>query len=243
MKEPDYGLDAPGVVRNLALFGLLGVAIGTASLLIPLGWLRVAASVYGFWAGGCLLLTALLMVLSSRVGKLRFRDRLLDGLGLAGGERVLDVGCGRGLLLVGAAHRLAKGKAVGLDLWSTVDQSGNAPEATLENARRAGVAGRVELHTGDMTAMPFPDGSFDAVVSNLAVHNVPTAEGRRAAVAEVARVTRPGGRVALADFQATNSYAEALRAAGFVDVRRSAPTPWMFPLVRTVSGRKPLEPK
>jgi ubiquinone/menaquinone biosynthesis C-methylase UbiE len=239
VEKPDYGLDAPGVVRTLALFGLLGLAIGTASLFIPLHWLRLLAANYGFWAGGTLLLTALAMAASSRFGKLRLRDRLLDGLGLAGTERVLDVGCGRGLLLVGAAQRLPNGRAVGLDLWSTIDQSGNAPEATLENARRADVAGRVELHTGDMAKMPFANDSFDAVVSNLAIHNVPTAAGRRSAVAEVARVTTPGGRVALADFQDTRAYAKQLEEAGFEEVRRSAPSPWMFPLVRTVTGRKP----
>jgi len=49
---------------------------------------------------------------------LRARDRLLDGLGLTGQENLLAVGCGRGLLLIGAARRLPNGRAVGVDLWS-----------------------------------------------------------------------------------------------------------------------------
>jgi arsenite methyltransferase len=237
--KADYGLDAPRVVRNLALCGLLGLVVGGASLLLPSGWLRVAAANYGFWAGGSLLLAALAMVLSSRFGKLHLRDALVAELGLRGGERVLDVGSGRGLLLLAVARRLPRGQADGLDVWAGTDQSGNAPEATLENARREGVADRIRLHTGDMARMPFPDGAFDHVVSNLAIHNVPTSEGRRKAVAEIARVTRQGGTVRLADFQDTASYATWLRDAGFEDVHRSRPSPWMFPLVRTVSGRKP----
>ncbi len=58
------------------------------------------------------------MVWSSRVAKLKLRDRLLDSLALKGDEKILDVGCGRGLLLIGAAKRLKTGKATGIDVWS-----------------------------------------------------------------------------------------------------------------------------
>jgi len=59
---------------------------------------------------------ALVMIWSSRYGKLRARDRLVSGLRLKGQETVLDIGSGRGLLLIGAARRLPAGRAVGLDL-------------------------------------------------------------------------------------------------------------------------------
>ena len=72
------------------------------------------------------------------MGKLRLRDRVLDGLALRGDEQVLDVGCGHGLMLLGAAKRLKKGKAIGVDIWQKEDQAGNDPEATRENARREG---------------------------------------------------------------------------------------------------------
>jgi cyclopropane fatty-acyl-phospholipid synthase-like methyltransferase len=73
------------------------------------------------------------MIWSSRYGKLRARDRLLDGLGLTGQEHLLDVGCGRGLLLIGAARRLPNGRAVGVDLWSQVDLADNrAPFCPLD---------------------------------------------------------------------------------------------------------------
>lgn len=71
-----------------------------------------------------------------------------------GDELVLDVGCGRGLLLIGAAHRLNSGRAVGVDLWVPGAVSGNGPQAVAENATSEGVAGRVELTQGDARGCP-----------------------------------------------------------------------------------------
>jgi ubiquinone/menaquinone biosynthesis C-methylase UbiE len=131
-------------------------------------------------------------------GKLRIWERVLDQAGLKGDERLLDLGCGRGAVLIAAARRLPTGHAAGADLW-TKDQSGNSPEATLANAAAAGVADRVEVHTADMTALPFADGSFDVVTSAMAIHNIPSPEGRYRAVDEAMRVLRPGGQVLIAD--------------------------------------------
>jgi ubiquinone/menaquinone biosynthesis C-methylase UbiE len=133
-------------------------------------------------------------------GKLRVWERELDRAGLKGSEQLLDLGCGRGAVLIAAARRLPAGHAVGVDLWSGKDQSGNRPEVTLANAAAAGVAGRVEVHTADMTALPFADGSFDVVTSALAIHNIPSSEARYRAVDEAMRVLRPGGRLLVADF-------------------------------------------
>ena len=132
-------------------------------------------------------------------GKLRVWERELDLAGLRGDERLLDLGCGRGAVLIAAARRLPAGRAVGADLW-TADQSGNRPAATLANAAAAGVGDRVEVHTADMTALPFPDGSFDVVTSALAIHNIGSPEGRYRAVDEAMRVLRPGGQLLIADF-------------------------------------------
>jgi ubiquinone/menaquinone biosynthesis C-methylase UbiE len=131
-------------------------------------------------------------------GKLRIWERELDRVGLQGNEQLLDLGCGRGAVLIEAARRLPTGRAVGADMWSS-DQSGNSPEATLANAAAAGVADRVEVRTADMTALPFADGSFDVVTSALAIHNIPSAEGRFRAVDEAIRVLRPGGQLLIAD--------------------------------------------
>ncbi len=179
------------------------------------------------------------MMGSSYYGKFRARDRLLNRLDLRGDEAILDVGCGHGLLLIAAAKQLPQGRAVGIDLWSQVDQGSNSKEATLTNARIEGVAQRVEVHGGDMRKMPFPDSTFDVAVANLAIHNVPTREGRREAIAEIVRVLKPGGRVALMDLKKTGQYARDLKDFGIAEARVSAPIFWIFPPVRIVTARKP----
>lgn len=240
----DYGIDAPTVVRNLFFGGLALLALSGVIALFQRpselgpGFL-LSLFRTGLFAGGAWVATALHMIYGSRVRKLRLRDRLLDELALRGDEQVLDVGCGRGLLLIGAARRLRSGRAFGLDLWQTVDQSGNCPEATLRNATIAGVRERIELHTGDAQKLPFADGTFDVIVSSWALHNIPTREGRDAAIAEIARVVKPGGRVLLVDISHSRDYAQALARHGLGGVRhRLLSFLFAIPTYR-VDARKP----
>lgn len=227
MKKPDYGLDAPGVILGAIAFGaalvLLSVVID-AELMVAIGALLIVAGAA--------------MFVSSRYVKLKLRDRLLDGLELRGNERVLDVGCGRGLLVVGAAKRLSTGQAVGLDLWIQRDQLHNGRDAAVENADTEGVRSRIDIRDGDMREMPFADASFDVVVSNLAIHNVPTPAGRRRAIEEIVRVLRPGGKLALIDLAFTATYAQWLGEAG-LKVHRTWPAPWFFPPLGIVTAEKP----
>ncbi|WIG60174.1 MAG: hypothetical protein OJF49_002922 [Ktedonobacterales bacterium] len=238
----DYGLDAPALVRTFGLGGLAALLLGASGLL----WGISAGNILLVALGGYLLLcallfggTSLLMLRSSRTGKLRARDQLLDALHLRGDEHVLDVGCGHGLLLIGAAKRLPRGRAVGVDTWSQSDQARNSRAATLANAEAEGVAERVDVVDGAMERMPFADASFDVVVASLAIHNIPAREGRRQAIGEIVRVLKPGGKVALLDFRATREYADNLRAAGMVGVHVSDVSFVMYPPVRTVLGIKP----
>jgi arsenite methyltransferase len=235
----DYGLDAPGLVRGFLLGGAALIAAGIALI----AWKPAAIVAIGGGIltsiGAVFALEGLLMTWSSRAGKFHERDKLLDGLRLRGDEAVLDIGPGHGLLLIGAARRLPRGRAVGIDLWSQADQADNSRAALLANARIEGVAERVEVHDGDMREMPFADSGFDAVVASLAIHNIKDRAGRDQAVREIVRVLRPGGQVALLDFQHTGEYAETLRAAGMRGVQLSKLSFWMFPPVRTVTGVKP----
>jgi ubiquinone/menaquinone biosynthesis C-methylase UbiE len=160
------------------------------------------------------------MVWSSKVGKLRERDWLLSLVTWRGDEQVLDIGCGRGLLLIGAARRVPTGKATGIDLWQKEDLAGNRPEATLENARLELVVDRVEVRDGDARQLPFADASFDVIVSRAALHNIYEPGERQQAIREVARVLKPSGQVALLDIRHTAEYAQVLRECGLVEVER-----------------------
>jgi arsenite methyltransferase len=243
-KRADYGIDAPPMVRNLVLAGIGAVALGAAAYALLAPARRLLAALLGGWgivAGSSMLLTAGLMLWSSKVGKLRERDRLLAMHDWRGDEIVLDVGCGPGLLLIGAARRLTVGKAIGVDIWQRQDESGNRPERTWANAQAEGVAERIELKTADMRELPFEDGSVDLVVSSLALHNIYDPTGRAAAVREIARVLRPGGQALILDFQRTDEYAAALRELGWSDVQRTARRLHMFPPVRWVTGTKPIQ--
>jgi ubiquinone/menaquinone biosynthesis C-methylase UbiE len=180
------------------------------------------------------------MALGSKVLKPRWLpDLLLRSIILEGQERVLDVGCGRGLILTRAAKHLTTRRAVGVDIWRGQDQSGNSPQATLENARAEVVADRVEVITADVRRLPFEDGSFDAVLASLAIHNIPGKDERRRALLEIVRVLRPGGRVGILDFQRTRELAEALRESGMSDVVMSTPKVVTVPTVRIVAAWKP----
>jgi SAM-dependent methyltransferase len=225
-RRADYGQDAPGVVRGNLGIGLALCILAVGLLSLPptalAGWGGTAAVILLF-AGLSLVLTGLLMIWGSRSGKLRIRDRLLGQVPWRGDERILDAGCGRGLMLNGAARRAPRSRAFGVDIWRSVDQSGNAASQTLSNARAEGVAGRVAIATADMRAMPFPDQCFDVVTTSWAVHNIPERAGRTQAIREILRVLRPGGWLALADIERIDEYIETLELEGVTQIQRSRP--------------------
>lgn len=201
--RPSYGIDAPAfpllaggfIVVELAL----AVSSGSPSPLL-------AAAFIAFCLGWHLHTTLR--------GKFRAWGEVLDGLQLRGDERVLDLGCGRGAVLIDAARRLPAGRAVGVDIWSRQDQSGNAADATRVNVQAAGVAERIGLLTADMTALPFAPDSFDLVTASLAIHNIHRRGGRERAIDEAVRVLRPGGRLVVADMRGTRTYLDRLAALG-----------------------------
>ncbi len=221
-RRGDYGFDAPFAPILMVLGGTLMLAWAITQLLLGEGRLvLVRATALGIGAVW-LFLNAGTFIYTTRAGKFAVWAELLDGLNLQGDERLLDIGCGRGAVLLMAAQRLPRGRAVGVDLWSTKDQSGNAEQVTRQNAALEGVAERVELHTADMRQLPFDDGSFDVVVSSLAIHNIWGAGERGRALREAARVLKKGGKLVIADVRYTRVYASELEACGLkITDRRS----------------------
>src|SRR5208337_5030360 len=208
-RRGDYGFDAPLVPFSLGVVGILLLVIGI------LGFWVVNTTLLGVFALVCgfiFLLNAASYVYTTRRGKFRVWAELLLQIGLRGDEQIIDMGCGRGAVLLMAAGLIHEGRAAGVDLWESVDQSGNAEPVTLKNAGLEGVAERVELHTADMQQLPFPEKSFDVVLSSLAIHNIPSSSGRDRAITEAVRVLMPGGKLVIVDFGGvTPNYAEHLR--------------------------------
>jgi ubiquinone/menaquinone biosynthesis C-methylase UbiE len=219
----DYGYDAPYALIAFAGAGSACVAVAVAALWNHQARLALTLGLYGAF----FLANALSFWYTTRRGKFLVWERILDDLRLHGDEHVLDMGCGRGAVLAGVARRLKTGRVSGVDLWSTHDQSGNSRDVTLRNAALEGVQDRIVVTTGDMRALPFPDSTFDVVVSSLAIHNIPTNAAREQAITEAWRVLKPGGRLAIADIRATARYARTLNAlgAGRVERRRLG---WRF---------------
>ncbi|MGD0434995.1 MAG: class I SAM-dependent methyltransferase [Bryobacteraceae bacterium] len=239
--KPDYGLDAPKLVRRLA--GRAAMVMAFAVLLYFANRntnaqaARTVATLV-FSIGMILAVVAGTMVLSSRVVKLKVIDRMLDSLPWRGDEKVLDVGCGRGAFLIGAAKRLTTGKATGIDIWQSNELSNNTAEAALANAKAEGVAGRVKIETADARKLPYAAASFDVVLSSLAIHNIRPREERATALNEIARVLKPGGYLAIFDILNTGEYAKVLEQLDFRDIRLSPMTfLWCVP-TRSLTARK-----
>jgi arsenite methyltransferase len=210
-----YGIDAPGVVHTHIVLGSVLALLASVGLAWPRpNPIPVSLSIGAAAVAVLLLFVAAVMLRSSLVAKKRVRDRLVAALALSGHERVLDAGCGLGLALIGCAKKLTTGKAIGIDLWAAKDLSNNNPAATRANAVTEGVADRVEVETGDITRLPYPDASFDAVVSMTVIHNIPSRDARDQALRELVRVLKPGGRIAIFDLLHMSRYTEVLQGAG-----------------------------
>jgi arsenite methyltransferase len=242
----DYGID--GSFHTVSARGqAIGVTAASAALAALAGislirGKRLAAALTGASVAG-IAGSAALYIYATKAGKFEVWNRILDDIRLQGNETVLDMGCGRGAVLLATAKRLPRGHAIGVDLWQA-DQTDNSPSATLANAELENVGDRIELHTADMTALPLDDNSVHVIVSSLAIHNLPTHVGRRQALGEAMRVLRPGGRLAIADLWETRQHAAHLRERGWNNVRRRSVGwrmwyggPWVS--TRLVTATKP----
>jgi ubiquinone/menaquinone biosynthesis C-methylase UbiE len=115
-------------------------------------------------------------------------QRAIDALAVASGDHVLDVGCGHGRSLPELAARARNGKVVG------VDPSHVMVDMAARHAGELIASGRVQVVTASVEALPFPNASFEKA---MCVHVVYFWADLAGALGEIARVLKPGGRLAL----------------------------------------------
>jgi ubiquinone/menaquinone biosynthesis C-methylase UbiE len=120
-----------------------------------------------------------------------FRQHVVKLAALQGDERVLDAGCGTGLMAPRIAARYPGCTVYGIDL------SPNMVAFARQDAAKRGLA--ADFRVGSITNLPYPDVSFDVVITNIMYHHLDLAE-KRQAVAEIARVLRAGRRYVSAEF-------------------------------------------
>lgn len=146
-------------------------------------------------------------------GRLReLRYRAADLARLQPGEAVLDVGCGTGTLALIAKERVGDtGRVYGIDPGPR-----QIARARSKAARRGA---NIDLRVGVIEQLPFPDQSFDVVLSTMMMHHLPD-DLKRRGLAEIARVLKPGGRVIIVDFKRSEKHAArgVRMGAGTIDI-------------------------
>jgi SAM-dependent methyltransferase len=221
----DYGIDKPERVRAFGMVGFMILVTGLAQFLALQSslmiWPELILSIC-LWISMLLFLVAGIMLWSSKSGKFGLAWKMIDELKWDGTEKVLDVGCGRGLLTILAARKVPMGNVVGVDIWSHEELSDNSRDAAEWNAKLEGVMDRVSFEDGDARELLFRPGTFDKVVSCLCLHGIGKRSERDKAVAGLVKLLKPGGEIALLDILHTREYKIVLEKQGMKNVRRSS---------------------
>ncbi len=239
-KRPSYGIDAPGVIRNLFLAGGFIILLSVIFPFIKIGKVTIDIS-WLIWPGCNFLIGGLLMLTYAWVGKYFHRNRMLNLITWNGNEQVLDIGTGKGLLMIGAAKRLSTGTSTGIDIWNAEDLSDNNLESALANAKLEGVENKIVIRNENAMNMDFADKSFDVVLTNLCLHNIYDKAGRHTACLEIGRVLKEDGTAIISDFRHVKDYQNSFETLGFQTTLFTSNFFTTFPPLRILVIRKNLD--
>lgn len=219
-----FGLDAPKVVKNLTIQGLLwslaGVGLQLAHFQLGLPYSLIFTYLFygALLASSMLLGTACIMLVSSYFLKPWLVRTMMRKISWPNNASIVDIGCGRGLCLVVAARNAPDCHAlVGIDIWNPADLHKNSQKAAFVNMKNyisPSQMDRLTLYTMDARALEFQDASFDVVVSSLALHNIDGEAEQNKALEEMLRITKPGGSIAILDIMRVDAYKTFLLSQG-----------------------------
>lgn len=129
----------------------------------------------------------------------RFAADFLAAHGPCRGGEILDVGTGTARIPIVICQQDPKARVLGLDLAHEMLRVAG------QNVEAAGLLGRIRLEQGDIKALPWPDGGFEAVLSNTIVHHIPEPAGP---LAVMARLVEPGGTLLVRDLTRPDTQAD-----------------------------------
>jgi SAM-dependent methyltransferase len=225
--------------------------VSTKFIYVP-GMIGLVFAGLAFWLPALGLLAGLFLLLAAYFAYARYlfapqgknvqeqiRALLLAHFDWDGEGRVLDIGCGNAALVIQLAKKYPRASVVGIDYWG-----GNweySKEICEKNAQIEGVDQQVVFQKASASRLPFPDGYFDAAVSNLTFHEVADAVDKRDVIREALRVVKKGGKFAFQDlflidqaFGKTDDLLQTIRSWGisrveFVETRNA---PFIAPALK-----------
>jgi SAM-dependent methyltransferase len=247
--KPEYGnWVSTRLIYAPAAIGIL--------FLIPAYWLHVLAipallflAIAGYFAYARYLFSP-----QGKNVQAQIHDLLLAHFDWNGEGQVVDLGCGNGALSIKLAKKYPKATVVGVDYWGGNWQYSKS--VCEKNAQTEGVGQRVTFQKSSASKLPFPDGCFDAAISNLTFHEVADAKDKREGIREALRVIKPGGKFAFQDlfliereFGKMDTLLEIIRGWGIREVEfvetRNAPfippalkLPFMVGTMGIITGEK-----
>jgi arsenite methyltransferase len=197
-EKPNYGLYAIKIMAILfSIVEIIGLVLLSAghfifnnTYLTIVGGIIVAFGIYMIVAH----FLSLYVFIGIGAGRFNWIAKLI---GLEGNEYVLDVGSGTGRTAVQIAKRLTTGRLVGIDIWDTMELSGNSPEKAYKNAEIEGVKAKVEFKFGNVLEIPFDNDVFDIVTCSSVLNNLRGEKNRVKALKEIFRVLKPKGKCML----------------------------------------------
>jgi SAM-dependent methyltransferase len=186
-EKADYGNWVPS--KFVLVPAVLGLLLGGLSLLLPV--LGILAVIFLL----CALYFAYARYMFSPGGgdiQTKVQDLVLDHIsGWDGVGKALDIGCGSGALTIRIAKAYPQAGVTGIDYWGSSWEY--SQRVCDRNAEIEGVAERVTFQRASAALLPFDDGAFDLVVSNLVFHEVRDVRDKKILLKEALRVIKPGG--------------------------------------------------